>query len=147
MTDEPIPADAPDIPLEPAAAPEEVGAEAQPESALTGPRLILKRAGVETDIVFPFTCPATVGRFDPDKGPIDIDLADLPEGGYVSRRHAKINFEDSVYVLTDLDSSNGSFVLRKAVENGDFERVQSSEISDGDEIAFGNARFLFREGA
>ncbi len=102
-------------------------------------QLILKRSGAETDIVFPINPPAIIGRFDPSVGPIDVDLAPLPEGSYVSRKHAKLTCDDGVWKVTDLGSSNGTFVL-----NGDFERVEESEIHDGQELAFGNARFMFR---
>jgi len=103
-------------------------------------RLILKRGGVETDISFPFTAPAVVGRFDPTVGPIDIDLGALqPEGGYISRKHAKLVISDGVWMVEDLGSANGTFILAD-----DFEKVETAEIVDGSEIAFGNARFVFR---
>lgn len=110
---------------------------AQAESA--PPRLIVKRSGAETDIEFPVHSPATIGRFDPAVGPIDIDLGSLPEGVYVSRKHAKLTLEDDVWTITDLGSSNGTYVLRD-----DFERVEEAILSDGTEIALGNARFVFR---
>ncbi len=103
-------------------------------------RLVVKRSGVETDVEFPINPPATIGRFDPALGPIDIDLASLPEGNYVSRKHAKITCEDGVWKVTDLGSSNGTFVLRD-----DFERVETADITDGQEIALGNARFVFHQ--
>ena len=59
-------------------------------SATHGARLILKRAGKETDIVFGFSPPATIGRFDPSVGPIDVDLGSVEEGSFVSRTHARI---------------------------------------------------------
>jgi pSer/pThr/pTyr-binding forkhead associated (FHA) protein len=101
-------------------------------------RLVVKRSGAETDIEFPVNPPASIGRFDPGVGPIDIDLASLPEGSYVSRKHAKITCDDGVWMVTDLGSSNGTFVLKD-----DFERVESAELHDGQEIALGNARFVF----
>jgi pSer/pThr/pTyr-binding forkhead associated (FHA) protein len=105
-----------------------------------GPRakLVLKRAGAETEDAFSFGSPATIGRFDPSVGPIDVDLGTLDEGVYVSRKHARIVCENGVWRVEDLGSSNGTFVLRS-----DFEKVDSAEIADGDEIAFGNARFKF----
>ena len=108
------------------------------ESAL-GPRLILVRNGEETDISFEINPPAVIGRFDPSVGPIEVDLGQVEEGSYVSRKHAKITFEDDVYQIEDLGSSNGTFILRV-----DFERVEKAEIVDGDQIALGNARFNFR---
>lgn len=101
-------------------------------------KLVVKRNGAETDVEFPISPPATIGRFDPGVGPIDVDLANLPEGSYVSRKHAKISCEDGAWKITDLGSSNGTFVLRD-----DFERVDTADIGDGQEIALGNARFVF----
>lgn len=101
--------------------------------------LTIKRGGVETDDRFPFQPPATIGRFDPTVGPIDVDLGSIAEGSYVSRKHAKITLEDGVWKITDLGSANGTFLLRS-----DFERVEEAELADGDEIALGNARLVFR---
>lgn len=114
-----------------------------PEPSVTNETatLTLKRAGAETEEVFSFGSPAIVGRFDPTVGPIDIDLGSIEEGVYVSRKHAKFVCEDGVWRIEDLGSSNGTFVLR-----ADFERVDSAQLADGDEIAFGNARFVFRTG-
>jgi pSer/pThr/pTyr-binding forkhead associated (FHA) protein len=101
--------------------------------------LTIKRGGVETDEKFSFQAPAIIGRFDPSVGPIDVDLGSAPEAAYVSRKHARIDQEDGIWKITDLGSSNGTFILRS-----DFERVEESELADGDEIALGNARLVFR---
>jgi hypothetical protein len=134
-------ADAVDTPLELAA---DADADSAPEtthaSGTGAARLILKRGGVETEFEFPVVAPAVIGRFDPTVGPIDVDLGALtPEGTYISRRHARISEADGVYRVEDLGSSNGTFLLRD-----EFERVDSAELADGQEIAFGNARFVFR---
>jgi pSer/pThr/pTyr-binding forkhead associated (FHA) protein len=105
-------------------------------------RLVLKRSGTETDVDFVVRPPAVVGRFDPDFGPIDIDLGLLPEGVYVSRRHARIEHQDGAWRIVDLGSSNGTFLLNSS--SGQFERVQEAELEDGAELAFGNVRFQFR---
>lgn len=102
-------------------------------------KLIVKRNGAETEDIFDIFPPAMIGRFDAAVGPIDVDLGPLPEGVYVSRKHAKIVCEDGVWKLVDLGSSNGTFILRD-----DFERVEEAELKDGDEFALGNARFIFR---
>lgn len=112
--------------------------EEQAVAAPTKGRLVVKRAGAETSDQFEFVSGATVGRFDPSVGPVDIDLGDLPEGAYVSRRHARFVCDDGVWSVRDLGSSNGTFILRD-----DFERVEEAQLSDGDEIALGNARFIF----
>ncbi len=101
-------------------------------------RLVLKRAGAETEEVFEFGSPAILGRFDPSVGPIDIDLGSIDEGVYVSRKHARFVCEDGTWRVEDMGSSNGTFVLRS-----DFEKVDSAELTDGDELSFGNARFVF----
>lgn len=102
-------------------------------------RLVVKRNGAETSDVFPVNPPAIIGRFDPGVGPIDVDLGSIPEGSYVSRKHAKITLEDGAYMIHDLGSSNGTFLLGE-----DFERVEMAELTDGSEFALGNARFVFR---
>jgi pSer/pThr/pTyr-binding forkhead associated (FHA) protein len=102
------------------------------------PRIVLKRSGAETENVYEIHSPAIIGRFDPAVGPIDVDLGPLDEGRYVSRKHAKIVFEDGAWKLVDLGSSNGTFILRS-----DFEKVDEVELADGSEVALGNARFVF----
>jgi hypothetical protein len=62
----------------------------------------------------------------------------LPDA-MVSRRHAVIEFRASQYFLRDCNSSNGSLV------NGD--RVSERNLRDGDLVAIGTARILFREEA
>ena len=126
-----------DAPVEEGADGDEAS-EDEAETAL-GPRLILVRNGEETDISFEINPPAVIGRFDPSVGPIEVDLGQVEEGSYVSRKHAKITLEDDVYEIEDLGSSNGTFILRD-----DFERIEKAEIVDGDQIALGNARFNFR---
>src|SRR5579864_4687272 len=108
------------------AAPEQI---AEPSQVAGTARLIVKRSGAETDTEFPINPPSVIGRFDPSVGPVDIDLANLPEGVYVSRKHAMITNDSGAWKIHDLGSSNGTFVLRS-----DFERVDEAEISDGQEI-------------
>ncbi|HLP00325.1 MAG TPA: FHA domain-containing protein [Fimbriimonas sp.] len=120
-----------------------VVAEVDDESiSAPSPKLVVKRNGAETDEVFWISSPCIIGRFDPTVGPIDVDLGPLPEGVYVSRKHAKITEEDGVWKISDLGSSNGTFVL-----GDDFEKVEEAEITDGTEIALGNARFVFHVNA
>jgi len=101
--------------------------------------LTVVRNNVPCEESFTFAAPATIGRFDPSVGPVDIDLGPMPEGSYVSRKHAKITCDDGVWKLADLGSSNGSYIKRD-----DFEKIDEAELADGDEIALGNARFVFK---
>lgn len=71
----------------------------------------------------------SIGR-DPSN---DVVLPDA----MVSRRHAVIEYRGSQYYLRDCNSSNGSLV------NGD--RVSERSLRDGDLVAIGTARLLFRE--
>jgi uncharacterized RDD family membrane protein YckC len=71
----------------------------------------------------------SIGR-DPSN---DVVLPDA----MVSRRHAVIEFRGSQYFIRDCNSSNGSLV------NGD--RVSERNLRDGDLVAIGTARMLFRE--
>ena len=128
--------------------PPEVEAGPPPEVEV-GARLLLKRGGIPTGQEFPIGGKSIiVGRFDVDKGPVDVDLSDIPEGMYVSRHHAELYKDPSgQWFVRDLNSSNGTFIWRGG--SGQPERIppdQPTPINDGDEIAFGNARFLFRIG-
>lgn len=118
---------------------EETPAEEEPAAASGRAKLVLKRGGELTDVEFTFTCPATLGRFDPSVGPIDIDLGTIPEGSYVSRKHARFTFGEDGYAVEDLGSSNGTFVLRD-----DYERIEeATAVEDGTVVAFGSAIFVF----
>ncbi len=101
-------------------------------------RLVVKRAGAETDVEFHLNPPCIIGRFDPSLGPLDVDLGPMPEGASVARQHAQSTCDDGVWKIADMGSSNGTFILRQ-----DFEKVDEAELHDGDEIALGNARFVF----
>lgn len=106
--------------------------------------IALKRGGVTTGDVFYIGMDITIGRFDTETGPVDVDLASIPESTYISRNHAKIHCDTTgQWFLTDLGSNNGTFIW---TEENKPKRIQAGEpviIKDGDEIAFGNARFEF----
>jgi len=82
-----------------------------------------------------------IGRFDTETGPVDIDLSNIPEAKYISRKHAKIFFSDGCWYIEDLGSSNGTFLLTEN-DTKKVERGTRTELKDGYEIAFGNAKFL-----
>jgi len=115
-------------------------------SSETTARLTLRRTGALSTETFPIAGETIVGRFDPESGPIDVDLGPLPEAVYISRHHAQLRQEAGQWFIKDLGSRNGTFV--RAGNTGPFQRVaEETAIHDGDEIALGNARFAFRVGA
>ena len=124
------------LPMTPTPAPIPVGMGATGGAA----KLILKRGGALTGDVFSIGPSATVGRFDPESGPVDVDMAQLPEAVYISRHHAEINLRDGQWMVKDLGSRNGTFVKNAS----GFTRVTGeTPVQSGDEVAFGNARFEF----
>lgn len=59
------------------------------------------------------------------------------EDMYTSRRHARINFENSEYILEDLDSRNGTYVNDK--------KISSCVLQNEDIIKIGKSYFKFKE--
>ena len=58
----------------------------------------------------------------------------------LSRQHARIENEEGEYYLTDLNSSNGTFINGKRQEPN-----QRTLLCNGDEIRFGNATYVFNQ--
>jgi len=110
-------------------------------------RLTLRRGGALSQEVYSLGCgPSILGRFDPETGPVDVDLGPLPEAVYVSRHHAEIWCDPSgQWLVKDLGSGNGTFVCGAGQRQ--FHKVSGDHpIKDGDDLALGNARFEFRVG-
>jgi ribosomal protein S27E len=106
--------------LEPAAALEEAG--------VKGPALVVRSGGGRIGETFhPEGERTTIGR-SPDCG---IFLDDVT----VSRRHAVLLERDGAHVIEDLGSLNGTYVNRR--------RIDSAELSDGDEVQIGKYRLTF----
>jgi pSer/pThr/pTyr-binding forkhead associated (FHA) protein len=82
-----------------------------------------------------------VGRSDPVRGDVDVDLGGLADGGFVSRSHAEIWTDGGKWFIKDLGSSNGTFLV-----NGDEKtKVENeAELADGQRIAFGTAEVSFK---
>ena len=115
-----------------------------PIEAKGSARITLRRGGALTGESFSFGSGAIVGRFDPDSGPVDVDLAPLPEASYVSRHHAEFRHDagSGQWFVRDMGSSNGTFW--RAGGAGAFSRLSGEQpVSAGDEISLGNARFEF----
>lgn len=56
----------------------------------------------------------------------------------VSKQHARIAAKDGHHVISDLGSSNGTFINSQRI-------TQATELTDGCEVRFGRARFVYRQ--
>ena len=92
-------------------------------------RLVIQRGG-QIGKEFPLTeNDSLIGRWDADGGIFpDIDLDQDDPEAKVSRRHARIHWQNNQYAIEDLGSTNGTFVNRgprllpgnkQALKNGD----------------------------
>jgi len=57
-------------------------------------------------------------------------------GNAVSDQHASFRFQEKHFVVTDLDSTNGTFV------NGD--RIHQHALADGDRVSLGGGEWVFK---
>jgi hypothetical protein len=73
--------------------------------------------------------PITVG-----KGPSTLQITDDPA---VSTRHAELALRGDTFVVTDLGSTNGTFVNSQRI-------AQPTRLGDGDLLRFGNTQMKFR---
>lgn len=151
--DTPTPASDPpfrpeDTPGDPAAAvtPAPQEATAPPPIPVVNPRLAWKRYGALTAEEIPLQGDRlVVGRFDPETGPVDIDLSGAPEAVQLSRHHAELYHEaDGGWYVKDLGSTNGVFVKRPESSTFGPRLTAPTALTPGDEVAFGNARFIFK---
>ncbi|MBN1946487.1 MAG: FHA domain-containing protein [Bradymonadales bacterium] len=100
-------------------------------------RLIPKVKGEITHAPIEFYGTVVLGCFDPSVGVVDIDLSRFPGHEYISPRHAKLIYEDGRWLVEDLESGQGVFIDR------DLRVMEPVEIRSGQELALGNALFLF----
>lgn len=123
------------------------GAEPYPDGEiLQAAQLYVKRYGAVTTDAIPLSAPRlVVGRFDPSTGPVDIDVSGMTGAEHISRRHAEIFFEQGCWHVRDLGSTNGVFIKVAGASSYSPRLQEPSTLNDGDEIAFGNVVFVFRE--
>jgi hypothetical protein len=100
-----------------------------PVAAPTRGTLILVSGALAGQRVAVATSPVTIG-----KGPATIQITDDPA---VSTRHAEVALRGGAFVLTDLGSTNGTFVNNQRI-------VQPTRLGDGDLLRFGNTQMKFR---
>jgi hypothetical protein len=107
---------------------EPAGGDAFDDLGIKGPALVVRSGGGRVGETFhPNDDSTTIGR-SPDCG---IFLDDVT----VSRKHAVLLQRNGVFTIEDQGSLNGTFVNRK--------RVESAELTDGDELQIGKYRLTF----
>lgn len=84
---------------------------------------------------------SNIGRWDADNGVFpDIDLDAHDAEAKVSRRHARIHYNNGQYMLEDLGSTNGTFINRgRRLIPG-----SPHVLNDGDEIIVGKTFLRFQ---
>jgi len=95
---------------------------------IKGPALVVRSGGGRAGETFHADSESTTIGRSPDCG---IFLDDVT----VSRKHAVLVHKAGVFTIEDQGSLNGTFVNR--------ERVETAELSDGDELQIGKYRLTF----
>ena len=131
------------------ATPADTSLPAAPAAAPSGEqraRLVAVRHGAPTGEEVPLLGQRlVVGRFDPETGPVDVDLSASADAAHISRQHGELSREaDGRWVVRDLGSTNGVFVKAGADPAFGPRITAPRPLSNGDEVAFGNARFIFK---
>jgi pSer/pThr/pTyr-binding forkhead associated (FHA) protein len=107
---------------------EEEGQPALEDFGIKGPALVVRSGGGRAGETFTLDAErTTIGR-SPD---CEIFLDDVT----VSRKHAVLERSGEALRIEDLGSLNGTFLNRK--------RIDSGELSDGDELQIGKYRLSF----
>ncbi|MBP0020064.1 MAG: FHA domain-containing protein [Cyanobacteria bacterium SBLK] len=107
-------------------------------------RLIAKQAGCPYPEFVLDGGNLVVGRFDPDTGPVDIDLEGFPGEDTISRNHGEIFQEGGQWKIKDLGSTNGIFIKRAGQPRFGARIMTPEPLYSGDEIAIAKIRFLFQ---
>ena len=109
----------------------------------TSARLLAKQSNVPQP-EYSLTGIALVGIFDPDSGPVDIDLEAFAGGDTVSRHHGEIYPENGCWMVKDLGSTNGIFIKANGQSRFSARITTPTALNSGDELAFGKVQFIFQ---
>ncbi|MGQ9898311.1 MAG: FHA domain-containing protein [Acidobacteriota bacterium] len=119
-----------------------VPASVTPSASPSVPRakLVIQRGGTVGKEFLLTETESNIGRWDADGGIFpDVDLDQDDPEAKVSRRHARIVYQDGQYILEDLGSTNGTFVNRgRRLLPGN-----RHPLNDGDEIIVGKTFLKF----
>jgi pSer/pThr/pTyr-binding forkhead associated (FHA) protein len=114
-----------------------------PNIAVGSARLVAKQVGSSVSEFSLDGSNTIIGRFDPDSGPVDIDLEGFSGDETISRHHAEIYCEQGQWKVQDLGSTNGVFIKHSGQTRFGARVVIPEILTSGDEVAFGKIRFLF----
>lgn len=85
-----------------------------------------------------------IGRRDPGANIFpEVDLSKYDPTTKVSRKHAQIRRDGAKYVVEDLGSSNGTFLVRESTEPLRLKKGEVRELISGDKIRLGDTTLLF----
>jgi pSer/pThr/pTyr-binding forkhead associated (FHA) protein len=87
---------------------------------------------------------AIIGVFDPDSGPVDIDLDGFIGNETISRNHAEVFNENGVWKIKDLGSTNGVFIKAAGQTRFSARITAPTVLNDGDEVAIAKVQFQFK---
>lgn len=107
-------------------------------------RLIPKQAGAPVPEFVIDNGSAIVGIFDPDTGPVEVDLEGFSGDETVSRNHAEIYQEGASWKVKDLGSTNGVFIKPAGQSRFASRITVPTAINAGDELAIAKVRLLFQ---
>ena len=114
-----------------------------PQATTTTAKLVAKQPNAPIP-EFSIEGSALIGIFDPDMGPVDIDLEDFPGNETVSRNHAEIYQEGEIWKIKDLGSTNGVFIKPMGQTRFGARITTPESLHSGDEVAIAKIRFLFQ---
>lgn len=85
-----------------------------------------------------------IGRSDPPQIQVDIDLAscELDSPAMTSRRHAVLEWQEDELLLTDLNSTNGTYVDGRPLHSlAEKDSPTPCPVKLGSHLVFGNLEF------
>ncbi|WP_293127202.1 FHA domain-containing protein [Okeania sp. SIO1I7] len=116
-----------------------------PAPTTTSPARLIAKQTNAPQTEFSLNGLVVVGVFDPDSGPVDIDLENFDRGDTVSRLHAEIYPEFGRWMVKDLGSLNGTFLKPSGQTRFGARITTSMSLNPGDEISFGAVQFVFQQ--
>jgi eukaryotic-like serine/threonine-protein kinase len=127
---------------EPAPAPVAVSPTGGSQEVGPAARLVITRGGtLGKEFPLERQGETQIGRWDPDGGAFpEVDLTQDDPEAKISRKHARIFFQDGAYHLEDVGSLNGTFINR----GSRLMPGSPQSLKDTDEILLGKTFFRFQ---